>query len=331
MKQTSWTLGLGALLLVACGSDDKETPMASGCPEGSVAGVEVACSCGDAGTGRAICQADGFPGACDCDGDGDGGGAGGSSGGSGGAGGSTSGTGGSSGEGGTGNGDDDGGTDPGGDGDGDGDASVPPLDLPDDGNQGSVCVDDRDCNRDLGCYVAGFEGQGFCSALCETEADCEAIEGASYVCSMLVGVCEVECEGEDDTQSCPEPMVCTNTGFGPGQGGESFRCKYPGDTAPAEAAGLLELCSLFVPCEEGLLCNPTGSAGNGFCTVACEAAENDCSELDDAAGDATPECTNLPGPAGGERCTLDCREAEDGCPGDMTCIRFGPMSRCGYE
>src|SRR4051812_47576902 len=50
----------------ACGGDD--TAAAMKCPEGTVAGTELECSCGDAGgMGKQVCQVDMTLTACNCD------------------------------------------------------------------------------------------------------------------------------------------------------------------------------------------------------------------------------------------------------------------------
>lgn len=168
------------------------------------------------------------------------------------------------------------------------------------------------------------------------DTDCESVAGASYVCSMSTSVCIVECEGEDDEESCPDAMVCVNTSGGGGGGMASYRCKYPGAPPAAGTAQAFEACSTDEPCVEGLVCT-AAFGGAGYCTASCMPPDGDCAAVEGAADDLTPVCTaTLGGPGGGTgRCRLDCADDEEGCPDGLTCISMGGpgggTSRCGIE
>lgn len=322
----SWVLALG---LVACGSSDKKEP----CPEGFVAGQTVACMCEDMSQGIHTCQPDGNLDDCACAPGGGAGGTTGATGATGGAGGTTNtstgatggvGGAGSGGAGGTGTEPADGGTMP--DVDAGGGGGTGAVDLPMDGNQGAICVDGTDCNQGLDCYAAG-PGQGYCTATCTTDDECTGLSGAEYTCSTNDQVCRVICQDENDTASCPENMVCVDTGGG---GGGSFRCKYP--EASATGAGEpWSSCASAMDCADGMACAGVALAGTGYCAAACMQNDECPAAPDSSSITATCVPSGFMGGGGGGVCALECFGAMDGCPDGMTCINSGFSYRCGYQ
>ena len=140
-----------------------------------------------------------------------------------------------------------------------------------------------------------------------------------------MGICRVECDGEDDTESCPGMLVCLRvTGGGQGQGnGGAFRCGYPTEPPGGEDGTVARFgrCQDSDECMGDLVCYgiiPQGDTA-GFCTDACE-TNDDCNE-DPGSGDIDPTCgtQNL--------CRFDCSEGGT-CPDGMECE--SEYSRCVF-
>lgn len=354
MKVNGTLIAVGCLALVAaCGSDSKKkTP----CPEGTKAGAQLPCDCGDLGkVGTQICGMDMNLTDCMCPNgsksDGGTGGAGSMSSGSGGkgsTGGMTSGTGGkgssggmTSGSGGkTGGSDEDGGTTTPTDGGTTGGGTVTPLPM--DGNQLASCASGVDCNKGLDCYNPAGPAQGFCTkAGCMSDDDCKSLTGGTYTCAMPGGLCELGCKGTDD-KSCPDQMACVQTGTtgggggpgGPGGGGGGtpvYHCTYPEGAGVAKQP-LWGKCTSFtsVDCETDLVCSGIGftmtGTTPGYCAEMCTKAD-DCTKP--KTGAITPTCVASGFGGGGQmmgggmqmmHCALDCAMSTDGCPDGMKCI-----------
>ena len=363
MRRTSihW---LGLLLLVwcaaACGGSDSK-PNGTACPDGTMAGAQLPCSCGDAGmVGKQTCQMNGTLGSCDCSG------AGTTSGGTGGMGttggtggmGTTGGAGGMGMSGGTGGMGTSGGTGGmvGGATDGgttapsDGGSSGPVQPLPSDGNQLAVCASAVDCNKDYACFNTTGPSQGFCTKTCQSDDDCMGLSGGTYSCQTAQGVCVIHCMGTDDT-SCPDQMDCEQTGrtAGGGTGGATdggtttaYTCTYP------ESAGITpmpawSMCTsaTSADCETDLTCTGmlASPSRTGFCAQSCM-TDGDCTTKP-SSGAIDPTCVSVGGFGGGGmqqmRCELDCTTNTDGCPDGMSCVMMGgggggmAVSHCQFD
>jgi hypothetical protein len=293
--------------------------LAAGCGDDAPADAGTSCP-GDASVGMGCPDAD------------TGGGSGGSAGGragSGGSGGSSTGAG-SGGSGGSDQPDEDGGADP------QTDSGMPTDGPSTDGSQLSACAEDEDCTEDRVCYLPGAqEAIGYCTGSCSGDEDCAAL-GAQYTCNAMgngggnggMGVCRIECEGEDDT-SCPDMMMCVETSQG------SFRCAYTEEPEepPAQDMQLWEPCEANGDCVEGLICygtfeggggqGPGGGGGQnigGYCTQPCENTD-ECTEPEPS-GNISPTC----GSSGG--CRFECTE-DTTCPDGMECMELqGNVGRC---
>lgn len=66
------------------------------------------------------------------------------------------------------------------------------------------------CNEDPPFCADGLEcSSGYCAEICETDADCQTIEGFRHEC-LTLGVCRILCD--EKTLACPQtlgtPMKC---------------------------------------------------------------------------------------------------------------------------
>jgi hypothetical protein len=211
---------------------------------------------------------------------------------------------------------------------------------PTDGSQLTPCTfgEQDACADGLGCYQRGATS-GFCTATCEDDEDCAALSGADYTCSTTfggggqgpgggMGLCRIDCEGADDTESCPAPLKCLSVGGGfggngngngNGQGG-AFRCGYAQDQAPqgADDVPLWGRCEDSGDCVGDLVCYGVFQQGAaGFCTHTCENTD-DCTDAP-ASGDIEPTCGTQ------NQCRFDCTEGGT-CPDGLECIQ----DRCVY-
>jgi hypothetical protein len=240
------------------------------------------------------------------------------------------------------------------------DGSTSSGDLPNDGNQLSLCsMAQGDCNKGLACSATSnalSNSRGYCSKICASDDDCAGVEpsASKYTCSSGNGtkVCEIACTGTDD-KSCPSNMECVQTGVtvepaanggsgggmapepragAAGAGGRAspfvpvYHCKYPLITSP-----------LWGPCQDGqhqcdqdATCYGTGAGRAGVCTKSCT-MDSDCSEKP-SSGSITPSCATIT-PARGmtmetKLCVLSCLDAKDGCPDGTTCVD-GPRTQTG--
>jgi hypothetical protein len=204
---------------------------------------------------------------------------------------------------------------------GGGDGGMPMTDgggettLPEDGNQLAVCETGVDCNKGFDCYTAG-PGPGHCTAVCANDGECDGIAGAGYTCSFA-GLCEVACEGEGDTISCPAHMECTLVGGG---GGGAFRCVYPAGGGVEPGTGEpWSICMGDMDCNDGMPCIGDAADGVGTCAEECSMAD-DCTMP--SSGDIAPECVQV-GPMQ-SACRLGCGGGSGSCPDGMECVGFGP-------
>lgn len=203
------------------------------------------------------------------------------------------------------------------------------AELQADGNQLALCaMAQGECNKGFTCRAPASPrspGRGFCSPLCESDEDCDGLgSGAQGVCSANGGVrtCDLVCNGEDDSESCPDQMRCVQTaaargGRGVGDAGASmtaaeFRCRYP-----------FEASESWQPCDDGQHACAEGLAcHSGYCVQACE-SDADCQDKP-SSGSIAPTCATVSaargGAAGGQLCVLDCSAADDGCPAGMSCV-----------
>lgn len=207
--------------------------------------------------------------------------------------------------------------------------------LPSDGNQFALCaMAQGECNKGFACRApasARSAGRGFCSMLCESDADCAdaSTDHAQAICSPsgAVRTCDLVCDGEDDSESCPAQMRCVQTaalraGRGPGDAGAAqaeFRCRFPFD----ESASWQRCADGLHACADGLVCH------SGRCVQACE-SDDDCSDKP-SSGSITPSCANVSAArgAGAEQklCVLDCSSAAEGCPEDTRCVEAPTRGR----
>lgn len=217
---------------------------------------------------------------------------------------------------------------------------------PSDGDQFSLCSRaEGDCNKGLACQGPATgplsPGRGFCSKICEADADCEGLapEGTKYTCSTgaATNTCQIACAGPDDT-GCPSGLTCVQTGrLRPGRvpaadrpdagsadnGGSEgaaagvFYCRHPFERSktwgPCGDASHV--------CDTGLYCTSFWFGSVGHCTHSCETDAN-CEKPGSGATRST--CVTLvPGfgdnPAV-KQCALDCSAATEDCPNGLTCI-----------
>lgn len=328
MRIKNWIICAAVAMGFACG-DDSEVVEAA-CPKDSVVGMELACSCGDAGmAGIQVCTAEMTLSDCDCavgSTDGTGGDGSGTTGSTGGTGGSPVGAGGT---GGTPTPSSDAGMMP-----ADGGATpavdaggTPVGTLPTDGNQLAVCADGRDCNKGLDCYQAGG-GVDFCTAACTDDTGCMALDGADWTCSPD-DLCEVACDGQDDNMSCPDGLVCTRVGGG-GITPTTFRCK--GSEAAVPPTPAFASCMSNMACGMGRICIGAGMGRTGYCSTSCM-EDDDCTALTTTSGNLTASC-EFGGFAMGltSNCALNCDRDADKCPDGMMCkmgVGAAP-NLCGY-
>jgi hypothetical protein len=136
------------------------------------------------------------------------------------------------------------------------------------GNLGKACVDDSNCGAALGCLVGDEIPQGFCTADCTKDSDCEAVSPGALCTSTdgSDGICVQGCQvGSGSlTQKC--------------QGREDFTCQlYSVDDtgiickrdADCAEAGPAFFCSSGTCIATACLptCANDAECGNGFCNL----------------------------------------------------------------
>jgi hypothetical protein len=204
------------------------------------------------------------------------------------------------------------------------------------GDQLSLCTRAQgDCNRGLACQAPASSalspGRGYCSKICESDADCSGLapEGTQYTCSPGSGTktCEIACSGADDS-SCPSGLRCVQTGrrLAAAESGDAgtpssafeevFSCLYPFEVSKTWG----QCGDSSHVCDEGLRCSGFWF-GAGHCTHSCE-SDADCEKPE--SGETKPTCVTLV-PAIGDsaavkQCALECSQAKDGCPNALACI-----------
>ena len=204
-----------------------------------------------------------------------------------------------------------------------------PDELPTDGDALSVCFETEDCNGDDLVCVQYDTYQGFCSADCQEDGDCDAIDGVEATCDGS-DRCVLDCGGDEaeGDGECPEHMTCVELTTLP-LADPTYRCQYP----EAQNLDVYEVCNTSrgnADCKEGLTCEifpgPT-DLRDSICAAGCM-EDDDC---DDLGSNATPLCEVAPlSPLDGI-CALECEEDDD-CPNELTCIDVAPfMKRCGTE
>ncbi|MDH5675185.1 MAG: hypothetical protein OEZ06_23870 [Myxococcales bacterium] len=83
--------------------------------------------------------------------------------------------------------------------------------------QNEACATTADCGEGLGCYGAGggggfgATGGGFCTLVCDDDAACAGLSGATYACSGNSNLCRVQCDSAGDGSDCPAGMVCSGS------------------------------------------------------------------------------------------------------------------------
>jgi hypothetical protein len=200
--------------------------------------------------------------------------------------------------------------------------------LPSDGEALSVCAASTDCTGDgLSCSIFGTQ-QGFCSAECDEDDDCDEIDGLESSCDNL-GVCVVDCvgDGEGDGE-CPQHMECV-----PVQSllTPTYRCQYP----EPKDHDIYEVCDGLrgdADCMEGLTCQVLAGLPllSDVTLPYCAAGCTEAADCDDQGSDATPVCDQTSLFVLEGLCALECAEDDD-CPGDMECFSMDLLeNRCGY-
>jgi hypothetical protein len=201
------------------------------------------------------------------------------------------------------------------------------LDLPHDGERTSACYGVDDCNGDdLLCFATAGTAPGFCTEDCKEDTDCKPIDGLTASCSPE-GRCQVDCAGTGEGDGkCPENMECRDLPNPMGPGivtpvvidalTPNWRCVYPVDAGSNDVKlyGKCERAHGNGDCEGVLGCHaPTGglsaATGPGYCTGACTAA-TDCTLPNGT--------TSLPLCVSGA-CDFDCSASGATCPQGMNC------------
>ncbi len=178
---------------------------------------------------------------------------------------------------------------------------------------GEPCEELTDC--DISAGLACLESLGsICAGICETQADCDAVEG---VCTFFPGVDSGFC-----LAPCEEASDCAVAGVS---------CvETPGSAGPSCADGFISQDhpeALGTPCTEATAAEAcpttvclTWSGDEGICTLTCE-TDADCGWYLDV------DTTCLPLSSGDRVCLQRCSSDGD-CPAHLVCLPEGDENVC---